>query len=182
MKTIVSHTTTRTTPTGLWSERRAREVLRREGRGHERRPGSRRGGAWRGRARAPGRSTRSASSDRSRARGGVGEISEQSSRWPRAAARPDRRRTRELSHVERLLGHSVSEGVQRMARCDVLIVHTYEGAGVDSRTTRPSRPTRRCRSRTPPGSCRAPASSSCLHRGRRSSPRRCTDAGRGSAR
>ena len=31
--------------------------------------------------------------------------------------------TRELSHVERLLGHSVSEGVQRMARCDVLIVH-----------------------------------------------------------
>jgi len=32
--------------------------------------------------------------------------------------------TRELSHVERMLGHSVSEGVQRMARCDVLIVHT----------------------------------------------------------
>jgi nucleotide-binding universal stress UspA family protein len=32
--------------------------------------------------------------------------------------------TRELSHVERLLGHSVSEGVQRMARCDVLIVHS----------------------------------------------------------
>jgi nucleotide-binding universal stress UspA family protein len=31
--------------------------------------------------------------------------------------------TRELSQVERLLGHSVSEGVQRMARCDVLIVH-----------------------------------------------------------
>jgi nucleotide-binding universal stress UspA family protein len=31
--------------------------------------------------------------------------------------------TRELSHVERLLGHSISEGVQRMARCDVLIVH-----------------------------------------------------------
>ncbi len=31
--------------------------------------------------------------------------------------------TRELSHVERLLGYSVSEGVQRMARCDVLIVH-----------------------------------------------------------
>ena len=31
--------------------------------------------------------------------------------------------TRELSHIERLLGHSVSEGVQRMARCDVLIVH-----------------------------------------------------------
>ena len=31
--------------------------------------------------------------------------------------------TRELSHVERFLGHSVSEGVQRMARCDVLIVH-----------------------------------------------------------
>lgn len=32
--------------------------------------------------------------------------------------------TRELSHVERMLGHSVSEGVQRMARCDVLIVHS----------------------------------------------------------
>jgi nucleotide-binding universal stress UspA family protein len=32
--------------------------------------------------------------------------------------------TRELSHVERLLGYSVSEGVQRMARCDVLIVHS----------------------------------------------------------
>jgi nucleotide-binding universal stress UspA family protein len=32
--------------------------------------------------------------------------------------------TRELSQVERLLGHSVSEGVQRMARCDVLIVHS----------------------------------------------------------
>jgi nucleotide-binding universal stress UspA family protein len=31
--------------------------------------------------------------------------------------------TRELSQVERLLGHSVSEGVQRMAHCDVLIVH-----------------------------------------------------------
>ena len=31
--------------------------------------------------------------------------------------------TRELSQVERLLGHSVSETVQRMARCDVLIVH-----------------------------------------------------------
>ena len=31
--------------------------------------------------------------------------------------------TRELSQVERFLGHSVSEGVQRMARCDVLIVH-----------------------------------------------------------
>jgi nucleotide-binding universal stress UspA family protein len=31
--------------------------------------------------------------------------------------------TRELSQVERLLGYSVSEGVQRMARCDVLIVH-----------------------------------------------------------
>lgn len=31
--------------------------------------------------------------------------------------------TRELSQVERMLGHSVSEGVQRMARCDVLIVH-----------------------------------------------------------
>jgi nucleotide-binding universal stress UspA family protein len=31
--------------------------------------------------------------------------------------------TRELSHVERMLGYSVSEGVQRMARCDVLIVH-----------------------------------------------------------
>jgi nucleotide-binding universal stress UspA family protein len=32
--------------------------------------------------------------------------------------------TRELSHIERLLGYSVSEGVQRMARCDVLIVHS----------------------------------------------------------
>ena len=32
--------------------------------------------------------------------------------------------TRELSQVERFLGHSVSEGVQRMARCDVLIVHS----------------------------------------------------------
>lgn len=31
--------------------------------------------------------------------------------------------TRELSHVERMLGHSVSESVQRMAHCDVLIVH-----------------------------------------------------------
>jgi nucleotide-binding universal stress UspA family protein len=31
--------------------------------------------------------------------------------------------TREPSQVERLLGHSVSETVQRMARCDVLIVH-----------------------------------------------------------
>jgi len=31
--------------------------------------------------------------------------------------------TREPSEVERLLGHSVSEAVQRMARCDVLIVH-----------------------------------------------------------
>jgi nucleotide-binding universal stress UspA family protein len=31
--------------------------------------------------------------------------------------------TRELSQVERFLGHSVSEGVQRMARCDVFIVH-----------------------------------------------------------
>jgi nucleotide-binding universal stress UspA family protein len=31
--------------------------------------------------------------------------------------------TRELSQVERLLGYSVSEGVQRMAHCDVLIVH-----------------------------------------------------------
>jgi nucleotide-binding universal stress UspA family protein len=31
--------------------------------------------------------------------------------------------TRELSSVERMLGHSVSEGVQRRARCDVLIVH-----------------------------------------------------------
>ncbi len=31
--------------------------------------------------------------------------------------------TRELSQVERLLGHSVSDAVQRMARCDVLIVH-----------------------------------------------------------
>lgn len=32
--------------------------------------------------------------------------------------------TRELSHVERMLGYSVSESVQRKARCDVLIVHT----------------------------------------------------------
>ncbi|RDI76111.1 Universal stress protein UspA and related nucleotide-binding protein [Gaiella occulta] len=31
--------------------------------------------------------------------------------------------TREPSMVERLLGHSVSENVQRRARCDVLIVH-----------------------------------------------------------
>lgn len=31
--------------------------------------------------------------------------------------------TREPSQVERLLGHSVSEGVQRMAHCDILIVH-----------------------------------------------------------
>jgi nucleotide-binding universal stress UspA family protein len=31
--------------------------------------------------------------------------------------------TRELGSIERLLGHSVSESVQRMARCDVLIVH-----------------------------------------------------------
>ena len=31
--------------------------------------------------------------------------------------------TRELSQVERMLGHSVSEAVQRMAHCDVLIVH-----------------------------------------------------------
>jgi nucleotide-binding universal stress UspA family protein len=31
--------------------------------------------------------------------------------------------TREPSQVERMLGHSVSEEVQRMARCDVLIVH-----------------------------------------------------------
>jgi nucleotide-binding universal stress UspA family protein len=31
--------------------------------------------------------------------------------------------TREPSQVERMLGHSVSESVQRMARCDVLIVH-----------------------------------------------------------
>jgi nucleotide-binding universal stress UspA family protein len=31
--------------------------------------------------------------------------------------------TRELSHVERMLGYSVSESVQRKARCDVLIVH-----------------------------------------------------------
>jgi nucleotide-binding universal stress UspA family protein len=31
--------------------------------------------------------------------------------------------TRELSQVERMLGHSVSETVQRRARCDVLIVH-----------------------------------------------------------
>ncbi len=32
--------------------------------------------------------------------------------------------TREPSQVERLLGHSISEGVQRMAHCDVLIVHS----------------------------------------------------------
>ena len=31
--------------------------------------------------------------------------------------------TREPSQVERMLGHSVSEQVQRMARCDVLICH-----------------------------------------------------------
>jgi nucleotide-binding universal stress UspA family protein len=31
--------------------------------------------------------------------------------------------TREPSQVERMLGHSVSHNVQRMARCDVLIVH-----------------------------------------------------------
>ena len=31
--------------------------------------------------------------------------------------------TRELSEIERLLRHSVSESVQRMARCDVFIVH-----------------------------------------------------------
>ncbi len=31
--------------------------------------------------------------------------------------------TRELGHLQRLLGHSVSESVQRHARCDVLIVH-----------------------------------------------------------
>jgi nucleotide-binding universal stress UspA family protein len=31
--------------------------------------------------------------------------------------------TREPSQVERLLGHSVSEQVQRMAHCDVLICH-----------------------------------------------------------
>lgn len=31
--------------------------------------------------------------------------------------------TRAPSQVERMLGHSVSEQVQRMARCDVLIVH-----------------------------------------------------------
>ncbi|HSI97451.1 MAG TPA: universal stress protein [Gaiellaceae bacterium] len=31
--------------------------------------------------------------------------------------------TRELSQVERMLGHSVSETVQRRARCDVLIAH-----------------------------------------------------------
>jgi nucleotide-binding universal stress UspA family protein len=31
--------------------------------------------------------------------------------------------TREPSQVERMLGHSVSDQVQRMAHCDVLIVH-----------------------------------------------------------
>ena len=31
--------------------------------------------------------------------------------------------TREPSQVERMLGHSVSHNVQRMAHCDVLIVH-----------------------------------------------------------
>lgn len=31
--------------------------------------------------------------------------------------------TQEPSQVERMLGHSVSEQVQRMAHCDVLIVH-----------------------------------------------------------
>jgi nucleotide-binding universal stress UspA family protein len=31
--------------------------------------------------------------------------------------------TREPSQVERMLGHSVSESVQRMAHCDVFIVH-----------------------------------------------------------
>ena len=31
--------------------------------------------------------------------------------------------TREPSQVERMLGHSVSESVQRMVHCDVLIVH-----------------------------------------------------------
>lgn len=31
--------------------------------------------------------------------------------------------TREPSQVERMLGHSVSERVQRMAHCDVLICH-----------------------------------------------------------
>jgi nucleotide-binding universal stress UspA family protein len=31
--------------------------------------------------------------------------------------------TREPSQVERMLGHSVSEQVQRMAHCDVLICH-----------------------------------------------------------
>jgi nucleotide-binding universal stress UspA family protein len=31
--------------------------------------------------------------------------------------------TREPSQVERMLGHSVSEQVQRMASCDILIVH-----------------------------------------------------------
>jgi nucleotide-binding universal stress UspA family protein len=35
--------------------------------------------------------------------------------------------TRELSQVERMLGHSVSESVQRRARCDVLIVHPRRG-------------------------------------------------------
>jgi len=31
--------------------------------------------------------------------------------------------TREPSQVERMLGHSVSESVQRMAHCDILICH-----------------------------------------------------------
>jgi nucleotide-binding universal stress UspA family protein len=35
--------------------------------------------------------------------------------------------TREPSQVERMLGHSVSHNVQRMAHCDVLIVHPPRG-------------------------------------------------------